>query len=148
MIISDSEEDPEIHSKMTRNQGDNSERFVLLVPPATPPKGSEQIYALSEIRQLPIRKIVGILRGKIYSHAMVFCKDMETLKRRSLYTCFITGVRANKRSLVDENGKEVNVSFGTFLCSLGKLVFEALIVPVVLFFSFAVLWSVKFTQRQ
>ena len=105
MIISDSEEDPEIHSKMAPNQGDISARFILVVPPATPSKGSGQAYSLFELRQLPIKKLASVLWGKRYSHAMVFCKDMDNFKRRALYTCFITVVRANERSLNDENGR-------------------------------------------
>jgi len=148
VIISDAGEDLEIHSKMARNQGDISSRFVLVVPPASPSKGSGQTHTLTELRRLPIRKIVRILRGERYSHAIVLCKDIEGLKRSSLLICLIMGVRAKKRVLIDENGREVNVSIGTFIGSLGKLAFEVLLCPVVLFFSFVVLWSIKLFQRQ
>ena len=79
---------------------------------------------------------------------MVFCKDIEGLRRRSLLICLIMGVRAKKRTLIDENGREASITVGGFVTALGKLGLEALLSPFVLFFSFVVLWFIKLTQRR
>jgi len=142
MILSDSEEDLEIHPIMAHEEY-SSARFILLVPPATPPKGPGQTHTLFDLRQLSIRNIVGILRGKKYPQAMVLCKDIEGLKRKSLLICLIMGVRSKKRTLIDENGKEINVSIATFIGSIGKLAFEALISLLVLIFSYISLLILK-----
>ncbi len=111
--------------------------FMLYIPPVRPPRASpgDVILTPGDLRRLPLIQIFKALSGRTYGKALILCKDISGLKRRSFYSLLIAIIRADHRAIVDDR-KAFQVTGTSTARALGHILLDTIVSPFILLLSF------------